>query len=92
MSLKAFSLFLIYIYDLPDGIKLICKFFANDTSFFSKFKNKSYSAAELNSDLKIVGNWAIQWKILFNPDPNNQTIEILFSKKTGKRKLPTTDF
>ena len=46
-------LFLIYINDLPDEIKLICKIFADDTSLFSKVKDKSCSAVELNNDLKI---------------------------------------
>ena len=32
-------LFLIYINDLPDGIQSICKIFADDTSFFSKWHN-----------------------------------------------------
>ena len=60
-------LFLIYIHDLPDGIKSICKIFADDTSLFSKVKDKNCSTVELNNDLMIIRNWAIQWKMLFNP-------------------------
>ena len=63
-------LFLIYINDLPDGIKSICKILADDTSLFSKVKGKNCSTVEFNSDLKIISNWAFQWKMLFNPDPN----------------------
>ena len=74
-------LFLIYINDLPDGIKSISKIFADDTSLFSKVKEKNCSTAELNNDLKIISNWAIQWKMLFNPDPNKQAVEILSQKK-----------
>ena len=55
--------------------------FAGDTSLFSKVKDKNYSTVELNNYLKIMSNWAFQWKILFNPDPNKQAVEILFSKK-----------
>ena len=56
-------LFLIYINDLPDGIKSICKIFADDRSLFSKVNDKNYSTVELNNDLKIISNWAIQWKM-----------------------------
>ena len=52
-------LFLIYINNVPDGIKSICKIFADDASLFSKFKDKSCSAFELNNDLKLVSNRAI---------------------------------
>ena len=31
--------------------------------------DKSWSVVELDNDLKIISNWAIQWKMLFNPDP-----------------------
>ena len=36
-------LFLIYMNDLPDGIKSICNFFVNDTPLFSKSKDKNCS-------------------------------------------------
>ena len=85
-------LFLIYINDLPNGIKLICKIFADDTSLFSKIKVKNCSTVELSNDLKIISNWAIQWKILFNPDPNKQAVEILFSKKHEKNNYPPLNF
>ena len=77
-------LFLIYINDLPDGIKLICKIFVDDTSLFSKVIDNNYSTVELNNDIKIMLNWAFKWKMLFNPDPYKQAVEILFSKKHEK--------
>ena len=85
-------LFLIYINDLPDGIKSICKILADDTSLFSKVKGKNCSTVEFNSDLKIISNWAFQWKMLFNPDPNKQAVEILFSKKHEKDNYPPLNF
>ena len=78
-------LFLIYINDLPDGIKSICKIFADDPSLFSKVKDKSSSTVELNNDLKVISNWAFQWKMLINPDPYKQAVEILFSKKQHEK-------
>ena len=39
------------------------------------------SAADLNHDLDLISQWAYQWKMAFNPDPNKQATEILFSCK-----------
>ena len=36
------------------------------------------SAADLNHDLELMSQWAFQWKMAFNPDPNKQATEILF--------------
>ena len=69
----------------------IWKIFAGDTSLFSKVKDKNYSTVELNNYLKIMSNWAFQWKKLFNPNPNKQAVEILFSKKAWK-SYPSLNF
>ena len=71
-------LFLIYINDLPDEITSSCKIFADATSLFSKIENKSYSNSQLNKDLETIIKWAFQWKMLFNPDPIKQAIEVCF--------------
>ena len=34
--------------------------------------------------LKKISDWALQWKIKFNPNPNNQGQEVHFSNKTNK--------
>ena len=31
--------------------------------------------------LKVVTNWAYQWKMQFNPDINKQTVQVIFSQK-----------
>ena len=67
-------------------LKSICKIFADDTSLFSKVNDKCCSAVVRNNDQKIISNWAIQWKILFNPDPDKQVSETLFSKKKKREK------
>ena len=74
-------LFLIYINDLPDGICSLCKIFADDTSIFSKVHNKYLCQTNLNNDLSNIKEWAFQWKMQFNPDPNKQANEVYFSKK-----------
>ena len=81
-------LFLIYINDLPDGITSICKIFADDTYLFSKVQEINRSANELNCDLEKVSNWAYQWKMQFNPDPNKQANEVIFSRKSNSNSFP----
>ena len=76
--------FLIYINDLENGIISNVKFFADDTSLFSIVTNPTLSDFELNSDLKVIENWASQWKMSFDPDPNKQAVEMLFKKEVNK--------
>ena len=75
-------LFLIYINDLPDDLTSLCKIFADDTSLFSKVHNINKSANELNGDLEKISQWACQWKMQFNPDPNKQAHEVIFCRKS----------
>ena len=42
------------------------------------------SAKNLNDDLNRINNWAFQWKMSFNPDPNKHAQEVLFSRKIQK--------
>ena len=81
-------LFLIYINDLPDDKTLICQIFADDTSLFSKVQDINRSANELNCNLEKVSNWAYQWKMQFNPDPNKQANEVVFSRKSNSNSFP----
>ena len=80
-------LFLIYINDLPDGINSLCKIFVVDTSLFSKVSDIHKSATNLNDDLEKISYWAYQWKMQFNPDPNKEANEVIFSRKTGSNNL-----
>ena len=75
-------LLLIYINDLPDGITSMCKIFADDSYIFSKVLDVNKSVIELNADLEKTNQWAYQWKIQFNPDPNKQANEVVFSRKS----------
>ena len=80
-------LILIYINDLPDVINSLCKIFADDTSLFSKVYDKHKSASKLNDDLEKISYQAYQWKMQFNPDPNNQANEVIFSWKINSNNL-----
>ena len=46
---------------------------------FSIVNDPVVSANELNHDLKVINQWAYQWKMDFNPGPNKQATELLFS-------------
>ena len=43
-----------------------------------------YQQKNLNNDLKKVDKRAFQCKMSFNPDPNKQAQEVIFSKKLNK--------
>ena len=61
--------------------------FANDTCLISKVLDANKSVVELNADLKKINQWAYQWKIQFNPDPNKQTNEVIFSWRSISHNL-----
>ena len=63
-------LFFIYINDLSDDLTKNVKLFADDTSLYSIVYNMNTSTTNLNKDLSKIKNWAIQWKMNFNPDPD----------------------
>ena len=85
-------LFLVYINDLEKDIKSNVKFFADDTMLYSIVKDPTLSASDLNHDLEKINQWAKQWKMAFNPDPNKQANEVLFSCKTKKVNHPPIFF
>ena len=72
-------LLLIYINDLPNGLQSNPKLFADDTFLFSTIQNIATSTVSLNNDLTKISEWAVQWKMNFNPDPSKQAQELLFS-------------
>ena len=74
-------LFLVYINDLPDGLKSNAKLFADDTSLFTIVKDKNESADILNDDLHFISSWTYKWKILFNSDPKNLRKKCYFQEK-----------
>ena len=85
-------MFLIYINDLSDGFKSECKLLTDDTSQFSVVHDINTSAGDLNEDLEKIGNWTFKWKMNFNPDPNKQAQEIIFSRKKTASLHPVVHF
>ena len=63
-----------------------------DTSLFSKVLDVNESTKKLNIDLEKIGEWAFQWKIQFNPDPNKQSNEVIFPRKSKVHSYPPFTF
>ena len=85
-------LFLVYINDLSVGLISNPKLFADGTSLFSVVHDMGISTQNLNQDLIKINNWAVQWKMSFNPDPIKEAKEIIFSRKLNKTLHPNLVF
>ena len=83
---------MIYINNLPNGLQSNPKHFADDTSLFSTVQNITTSTVSLNNDLTKISEWAVQWKMNFNPDPSKPAQELLFSRKTSSKPYPSLNF
>ena len=75
-----------------DNISSDAKLFADDTSLITVVYNEETSATVLNNDLNLIKQWAFQWKMQFNPDVNNQAVEVIFSCKRNKPAHPPIFF
>ena len=85
-------LFHSYINDLPDGLLSNVKLFADDTAVFSTVLSARETTNELKQDLAKIKDWAVQWKMLFNPDHNKPAKEVIFSRKINKDNHPPIFF
>ena len=74
-------LFLIYINDLAADLECNVKLFADDTSLFTVVHDPNAASEKINNDLALVSQWAHDWRMSFNPDPQKQAVELPFSKK-----------
>ena len=83
--------FLAYINDLTDNRKCNVKLFADDTSLFT-VHNPDQAASDMNHDLDIIKSWAHNWRMLFNPDPTRQAVEVTFSRKKISANHPPVLF
>ena len=85
-SILGLLVFFIYINDLSDDLTTNVKVFADGTSLFSIVHKMNTSTTNLNDDLNKIQNWAIQWKMNFNPDPCKQ-LRSLYFRKSFKREI-----
>ena len=74
------------------ALSLKLNFFLDDTSLFSVVNDPNVSANELNHDLVLIGGWAHQWKMSFNPDPTKQAVQIVFTHKKNPGVHPKIYF
>ena len=84
--------FLVYINSLVDDISSDAKLFGDDTSLFTVVYDETTTANQLNRDLKIIPEWAYQWKIQFNLDINKHAAQVIFSQKRNKSFHPPLFF
>ena len=70
-----------YINDLTADLKCSVKLFADDTSLSTVVRDPNAAANDMNHDLELISQWAHDWKMSFNPDPQKQAVELLLSKK-----------
>ena len=69
---------------MPDNLSSNAKCFADDTSTFSVVHEVDTSTKELHDDLKKINEWALQQKMIFNPDLNKQAQEVILISKIKK--------
>ena len=77
-----------YINDLTENLKCNVKLFADDTSLLTVVKNANTAATDMDHDLELIGQWAHDWMMSFNPDLQKQAVEIIFSRKRNKIDHP----
>ena len=70
-----------YINDLTNDLKRSVKLFADDTSLFTVVHDTIAAADDMNHDLELLRHWAHDWRMSFNPDPQEQVVELILLKK-----------
>ena len=58
--------------------------------YFLLFIMQILQQKNLNNDLVKINRWAYQCKMSFNPDPSKQAQGVIFSRKTTKKKIPSS--
>ena len=74
-------IFLVYINDLTSNLKCNIKLFADDTFFVTVVHESSAAAEDMNHDLRLISQWAYDWRMSFAPDPQKQAVKLLFFKE-----------
>ena len=73
--------FLVYINDLTTDLKCNVKLFADDSSLFTIVHDSNTATNDMNHDLELISKWAHDWRMSFNPDPQKQAVQLIFSKE-----------
>ena len=91
-SISGPLLLFIYINGLPNGLHSNPKLYADGASLFSTVQDITARTVSLKNDLTKISEWAVQWKMNFNPDPSKQAQELLFSQKASSKPYPSLNF
>ena len=62
----------------------------NELKLLGSVENIYIADEQLNNDLKIISEWAYQWKMQFNPDKTKQTVQVISSCKRGLSQPSST--
>ena len=73
--------FLVFINSLAVGFKCTAKLFAYGSILFTVVKEPNTTASDLNHDLNLISQWVYAWRMSFNPVPQNQAVDLTFSRK-----------
>ena len=74
-------LFLVFINDLPDNLICNPKLFADDVSLNAVMSHYTNSTENIENDLKLIHDWSVKWKMVFNPDITKPAEEVLFTNR-----------
>ncbi|MCG7877681.1 MAG: reverse transcriptase domain-containing protein [Candidatus Thiodiazotropha endolucinida] len=67
-------LFLVYVNDISDSLLSLTRLFADDSSLFYSASSLADIEGIINHDLRLLGVWAKQWLIKFNPLKTEATL------------------
>ena len=81
-----------YINDLTTDLKCNVKLFADYASLFTVVQEPNAAAVDMNHDLELTSQWAHDWRMSLNPDPQKQAVEQLLSKKRHEMDHPVILF
>ena len=84
--------FLVFVNDLTENFKLDVKLFADGTSLFTVVENSKAAANDTNHDLELITQWARDWRMSVNPDPQKRAVELIFSTKKTEIDHPVILF
>ena len=78
-------LFIIYMNDIINDLESDILIFADDTSLLASGKDPTETVAMINRDLVKITDWAVKWKVTFNPGKSK---DIIFSNKVLNNSPP----
>ena len=78
-------LFIIYINDIIQNIESEILLFADDTTLLAAGKDPAETSEILNRDLAKISEWAVKWKVTFNPKKSK---DMIFTRKVLNNSPP----